>query len=121
MRFDEAAAEWVRRNFRGMDANPIIGTVEFDIDWAAYDSGPRYCNIDVSWKEEHAIPLRRREFSSGMSFIETHKKIVDYHRTLIGNGDSPGDRRGRSDTRELELTEIIREITDIAAGQDGSH
>jgi len=46
--FDRRAALWVARRFPGSD--PVIGSVEFVIDAAAYPEGA-YCDLEVAWDD----------------------------------------------------------------------
>lgn len=82
MNFDEAAAEWLRRNVT--DANPVVGSVDFDIDWFSCASGPTYCNFDVTWTQQTQI-VRKSSFK----------------RLTLGGGS-------------YDVTQLIRDIVEIS-------
>jgi hypothetical protein len=53
--FDRKAAAWVRKHYP--DAKPIVGTVEFGMDAAAFASSA-WAHFDVAWSETVRYPLR---------------------------------------------------------------
>lgn len=104
MTFDEAVAEWVRRNIPG--AQTVVGTVCFDIDWAAYDSGPRYCDFDVTWTDQQPprVPKYNTDYLAQLGVT-----IPAAVRTLRTT-----ERRHTLGNSEYDVTKLIREITEIA-------
>jgi hypothetical protein len=103
MKFDEAAARWVQQHFRGIDPNPLIGTVQFEIDWFACDTGPNYCKFVVSWKEEHDWPGPMYRTRGGISYHSMRRKIVEYRKD-IGS--------------DYDVTSLIRDITELALSDE---
>jgi hypothetical protein len=104
MNFDEACAEWVGRRFPG--AKPILGTVNFEVGWAAWVSGPTYSNIDVTWEE---LVARRMGRVAGVWRYSTPKPKQVNH-TLIATGDFWGDG-----LKDFDLMQLIREIVAISS------
>lgn len=100
--YDRAAAEWLSRRFP--HSRPIIGSVSFELDFAAYNSGPRYCEIDVSWQE---LSYLRRGVVGGVQRYRDKPVIRDRSVTLGGMGDHSGPSG-------FDLTQLITELTDIA-------
>lgn len=47
--FDRKAAAWVRKHYP--DSNPIVGSVTFETDFAAYASGA-WARFNVEWSDE---------------------------------------------------------------------
>jgi hypothetical protein len=83
--YDRRAAAWLRNRVPG--ANPMVGSVEFTTDCAAYASGG-WARVDVTWTEPSGSRLL-----SGEPLPGEHK-----HTTLI------------DDAWEADLTTIIREL-----------
>lgn len=52
--FDRKAAAWVRKHYPY--AHPVVGSVEFAMDCAAYNSGA-WANFDVAWVDDPKLPL----------------------------------------------------------------
>lgn len=70
MIFDEAAAEWVRRNYPG--EQPLVGSVTFEISVTAYDEivteielsyeamyRPRRGRVDGEWRHGKEVKLMK--------------------------------------------------------------
>ena len=52
-RFDRVAAAWVRKHYPG--SNPVVGSVSFVMDAAAYASAA-WAEFRVTWTDEHQEP-----------------------------------------------------------------
>lgn len=52
-KFDRVAAAWVRKHYPG--SNPVVGSVNFHMDAAAYASAA-WAEFKVTWKDEHREP-----------------------------------------------------------------
>lgn len=89
--FDQRAALWLARTIPG--AVPIIGTVEFGCEWAAYASGG-WASIDVAWQEPHRCRFRFCSRQEPRATDECHAELTDNPNTY-------------------DLTRLIREICDI--------
>lgn len=89
--FDQRAALWLARTIPG--AVPIIGTVEFGCDWAAYASGG-WASIAVAWQEPHHCRFRFCSRPGSREIDECQAELTD-------------------NPNSYDLTQLIREICDI--------
>lgn len=104
MDFDGAAAEWVRRNY---NSDVIVGSVEFDVDFMAYVSGPCYSDIDVTWRENRTVKGPSYRLPGGGSFRAEKRVVRKRTETICGRGDTDG-------RKDYDITMLIREIVAIA-------
>lgn len=93
MTFEEATARWVQRYFRGVDPNPLIGSVTFDPGVGDDDD----FGVIVKWQEEHEFPGPTYRIPGGRQ-LTMRKRVVDKKRFVT----------------DIELTDIIREIVNLS-------
>lgn len=94
--FDRKAAAWVRKHYPG--AQPAVGSVEFAMDCAAYNSGA-WANFDVSWYEhDPARTLTRRPVTKTIDDEAWQYDATALLRELV-EMDDPGDEDACIPTR----------------------
>ena len=71
--YDQAAALWVVKHYPG--ALPVLGTVSFDMDAAAYASAA-WAHFEVSWDDVVLYPFWTGHVELG---AERREEVIDEH------------------------------------------
>ena len=94
--FNEAAEAWVRKHYP--EANPVATTVSFDTEYNGYATAAQPY-IEVSWLEDRPVV-------TGFSVVNGRLKRSDGTTKPVQVCHDLG--------MDIDLTELIREITDLA-------